>query len=310
MSEGTQEALTELLRGLDQAGYRFTTTSPATHERYLAKRKGDEARDLRDIFGWSLPFSSELLPSELVKALEAAGALETAHGRFKSKVRVSTIGTALFVHSAFPTGGKNDVFFGPDTYRFIRFIQANVTPSEDSLRIVEIGAGTGAGALAAAALLPNARVTLSDINPAALRHAAANAAHARVEVELVEGSGLDAVDGGMDLVLANPPYVMDEEDRAYRDGGGMLGAQLSLDWTLSAARRLSPGGRMLLYTGVAIEAGADHLREALEEQLPPLGCTLAYEELDPDVFGEELEKPPYREVERIAVIGATITRAS
>ena len=36
--------------------------------------------------------------------------------------------------------------------------------------------------------------------------------------------------------------------------------------------------------------------------------TLRYEELDPDIFGEELETPAYRDVERIALVSAVITR--
>ena len=40
------------------------------------------------------------------------------------------------------------------------------------------------------------------------------------------------------------------------------------------------------------------------------GCTMAYREIDPDVFGEELERPAYRDVERIAAIGAVFRRAA
>jgi hypothetical protein len=89
----------------------------------------------------------------------------------------------------------------------------------------------------------------------------------------------------------------------------MHGARISFDWTLSAAERLAPGGRVLLYTGVAIVDGRDEFREALEAALPDLGCTVRYRELDPDVFGEELEKPAYRQVERIAAIGAVVERS-
>jgi hypothetical protein len=35
----------------------------------------------------------------------------------------------------------------------------------------------------------------------------------------------------------------------------------------------------------------------------------SYEEIDPDVFGEELEHPPYDRVDRIAVVVATIDGA-
>ncbi len=127
--------------------------------------------------------------------------------------------------------------------------------------------------------------------------------------ELVESPGLDHVKGEFDLVVANPPYIMDENDRAYRDGGGMHGAQLSLDWALAAAKRLQPGGHMIHYTGVAIVEGKDEFRATLERELPALGCSLRYRELDPDIFGEELDKPPYRDVERIAAVGAIIAKA-
>lgn len=175
-------------------------------------------------------------------------------------------------------------------------------------RLVDIGAGSGAGGIAAADLFAGARITLTDLNQQALRACRINARHAGVEAEIVESRSLDGVAGAFDLAIANPPYIMDEGSRTYRDGGGMLGARLSLDWTLDAARRLEPGGHMLLYTGVAIVDGRDGLREAMEGELPRLGCSLRYGEIDPDIFGEELDEPPYREVERIAAVGAVIRR--
>ena len=119
---------------------------------------------------------------------------------------------------------------------------------------------------------------------------------------------MKAVEPGFDLAIANPPFIIDEDGPAYRAGGGMHGAELSLAWALGAAEKLAPGGRFLLYTGSAIVAGRDALREALEQQLPALGCTLRYREIDPDIFGEELEKPAYADVERIAAVGAVIVK--
>jgi hypothetical protein len=88
----------------------------------------------------------------------------------------------------------------------------------------------------------------------------------------------------------------------------MHGGRLSLDLALAAAERLAPGGRLILYTGAAIVDGRDELKEALEPALAERGCSLRYRELDPDVFGEELEKPPYHDVERIAVVGAVAVK--
>jgi methylase of polypeptide subunit release factors len=266
------------------------------------------ARSLRDIFGWSLPFAPDLLGGEMLERLERAGLIESGDGLLKSRVRVSRVHGKLFVHSAYPTDEEDAVFLGPDTYRFADFVRDELARLPGVRRLVDIGAGAGVGGITAAPLVPGARLTLLDINSAALRIASVNARHSGLEVELVEGESIADVSGLVDVAIANPPYIMDEDDRAYRDGGGMHGAQMSLDWALAAAQRLEPGGRMLLYTGVAIVDGRDALREALERQLPPFGCSLRYREIDPDIFGEELEKPAYSDVERIAAVGAVIVR--
>jgi methylase of polypeptide subunit release factors len=302
-----QAALAALLSHLQALDYRFVPPTPATQKRVLARPDRQVARSVRDVFGWSLPFAPDLLPPSLFAALEAGGGLEPQGNLFKSKLRVSSLDGRLFLHSAYPTSDEQSVFLGPDSYRFVAFVQSEL--ARNGVRsLVDVGAGSGVGGLMAAALLPDAKVILIDANPEALRLAAVNAHHAGVPVELVQGCGTEDVPDGVDIVLANPPYMMDEEGRTYRDGGDMHGARISLDWTLAAAARLAPGGRVLLYTGVAIVDGRDELREALADQLPALGCTLRYRELDPDVFGEELVKPAYAEVERIAAIGAVVER--
>lgn len=294
---------------LRSQGYSFVAPTPATHERVIARPGMEHARDLRGIFGWSLPFEPSLLAPEMLDLLRRADAIEQAGDLLKSRVRVASIGANLFLHSAFPTDTQDAVFLGPDTYRFVDFLRSELPRAGQVRRLVDIGAGAGMGAISAAAFVPGARLTLVDVNPAALRLAAVNARHAGVDVELIEGDGIDAVSGLIDLAIANPPFMMDEGERSYRDGGGMHGARLSFDWAIAAAKRLEPGGRMLLYTGVAIVDGRDELREALERELPALGCTLRYREIDPDIFGEELVQPSYHAVERIAAIGAVIEAA-
>jgi hypothetical protein len=64
---------------------------------------------------------------------------------------------------------------------------------------------------------------------------------------------------------------------------------------------------LLLYTGAAIVAGRDPLREALETVCSNAGASFSYQELDPDVFGEQLAAPGYEDVERIAAVGLTAT---
>jgi methylase of polypeptide subunit release factors len=304
VSEG-DGALADLLRRLKALDYDFVTVTPATHARIVARPDKQRARTLRDIFGWSLPFARETLPAEIFALLEQAGAVERTGGGHRSRVRVSRVGAHLFLHSAFPTDGKDAVFLGPDTSRFVRFITAELARRPPVARLVDMGAGSGAGAICAAALLPHARLTLVDTNPEALRLARINAEAAGVEVETLLAGSVEAVEGGFDLLIANPPYLMDAGSRAYRDGGGMNGAALALEWALAGARR----GDVLLYTGAAIVDGEDALRAALAAAMPALGKTLRYEEHDPDVFGEELDAPSYQGVERIAAVGAVITSA-
>src|SRR5690606_25031314 len=173
-------------------------------------------------------------------------------------------------------------------------------------RVVDLGAGSGAGGIAVQRLAPSASITLVDTNPDALRLAAVNARAAGIEVELVRAS---AVPAGADLVIANPPYMMDEGSRTYRDGGEeTLGGDVALAWAGDALDRLAPGGTLLLYTGVAFAGGRAPFLHALEQLAARRGATLHGEEIDPDVFGEELAKPAYARVERIAATGFRLDR--
>ena len=301
-------ALAALLDRLERLGYDFVAPTPATHMLVVARAEMTEARNLRDVFGWSLPFTGAALPPDLLDLLARGGALAEEGGRFRSRVRVSRVAGLLLLHGAYPTDRPDSVFLGPDTYRFVHFLEAELPRALRPGRIVDMGAGAGAGGLVAARRFPEASVVLVDANAEALRLARINAAAAGIAVETLLGRSLDDVPGAFDLVVANPPFMIDEGGPLYRDGGDMLGARLSLDWALAAARRLPPAGRILLYTGSAIVAGRDGLREALARDLDPLACTFDYRELDPDIFGEQLALPGYRAVERIAAIGAVICR--
>ena len=244
----------------------------------------------------------------MLAALRLGGLVEPAGRRLKASVRVASVRGRLFLHSAYPTMQENAVFLGPDTLRFVDFAWREMQAGPPPRHVVDLGAGAGVGGIVVKAGAPDARLTLVDVNPAALACARVNAGHAGVSVDLVCSAGLQDVEDGFDLVLANPPFIMDDDRRRYRHGGGLHGAQVSLDWVLQAAARLPPGGRLLMYTGSAIVDGADPLAERLATELPPLGCDLRYREIDPDIFGEELERPGYADVERIAAVGLVVTR--
>ena len=297
-------ALLDLLSALKARSYSVITPTPATHARVVARKS--EAEDLRDVLGWSLPFRREALDTEIFALLDRAGAL-TQHGDlYASQLRVSSLDDLLFLHSAYPTTERDSVFFGPDSYRFASFLRAELPKLGPRKRIVDLGAGSGVGGLVAAQISPAAQVTLADMNAEALRLASVNAAFAGVEAEIVESNGLNGVAGEIDCVIANPPYIADPAARSYRDGGGLHGGEVSLAWAKQAAERLAPGGALLLYTGSAIVNGADKLKDALFGALS--GYALNHRELDPDVFGEELEREAYKNVERIALVALTAVK--
>jgi methylase of polypeptide subunit release factors len=307
-SSKKEAAALRMLVALEALGYAFVTVTPETHKRVVARRGMARAWDLRGVFGWSLAFGEEVLPPEILTAMKDGDLLEACGAGWKSKVRVSTVAGRLFLHSAFPTDAPDSVFLGPDSLRFADFLRAELADAAPTRRLVDIGAGAGVGGIVAAPLARAAAVELVDVNEKALAFARVNAAHAGLKAETYESDGVQGVAPGFDLAIANPPFIIDEDGPAYRAGGGLHGAEVSLDWALGAATKLAPGGRLLLYTGSAIVAGRDGLREALEERLPALGCRLRYREIDPDIFGEELAKPAYAEVERIAAVGAVIAR--
>src|SRR5215207_8891358 len=123
--ESRDQALLDLGRELRSGGYRFTTVTPASHNRVNQRRGNEVAKSLECVFGWSRPFRAGALPKRTLSLLEEAGELESRDGFLHSKVRFSTLGPQLFVHSAFPTEQGDAVFFGPDTYRFARALMGS-----------------------------------------------------------------------------------------------------------------------------------------------------------------------------------------
>ncbi|MBC7224049.1 MAG: peptide chain release factor N(5)-glutamine methyltransferase [Anaerolineae bacterium] len=128
--------------------------------------------------------------------------------------------------------------------------------------LADVGTGSGAVAVALARELPYARVWATDTSPEALWVAQANARRYGVahRIRVVQGEWLAPVQGPVDAIVSNPPYVpsgvLDRlapeiaryEPRRALDGGpdGLAAYRQLLP---QAARALSPGGAIFLEVG-------------------------------------------------------------
>ncbi len=304
-SDGSaHHALLALGRLLNSYGYRHTAISAASHQR-VVQRRGPAAgapASLRDIFGLSARFSADDLDPRIWNAMNEAGILRREGGGWRSKLRVASADGRLFFHSAYPTLEDDAVFFGPDSYRFLRALRPALAHGPVR-RAVELGCGAGAGAVAIARHWPQAQVLAVDLNENAVTLAAVNADLAGAHrVRTVHGDLLSEVEGDFDLIVAHPPYLLDPLGRPLRHGGGAHGEQRSFDIVQAALGRLAPGGRLLLYTGVAMSDGADPLLGRLAGLLNVPGLRWRYEEIDPDIHGEELAEAGYEDADRIAAV--------
>jgi release factor glutamine methyltransferase len=123
-----------------------------------------------------------------------------------------------------------------------------------SPRVLDVGTGTGAIALAIADEHPGARVTAIDVSPDALALARENIARTGVGVDLVEQN----LTGGLgkaeyDLVVSNPPYVTEEEwetlqpeVRDWEPRLAIVGEDHTDEIADHARDALRPGGHVVL----------------------------------------------------------------
>ena len=304
MTTPHSHALLALGRYLRAQDYRFITVTPATHRRINRRPGNERSADLRGIFGWSRPFADSDVAPELLALMREAGILVSEGSLLRSTLRASTLGEMLVFHSAYPTSDDDAVFFGPDTYRFVGTMErAFPWLGSGPVRAIDLCCGGGAGALAIARAFPHADVMATDINTRALALTVVNTQLAGVHnLTACRSDMFNEVEGDFDLVVSNPPFILDPSELPYRHGGGMRGAALSVRIVKESLARLRPGGCLMLYTGVAIAGPADDFLETIRPELDALCDHWKYDELDPDIFGGQLGEAGYEDVERIAAV--------
>jgi release factor glutamine methyltransferase len=140
--------------------------------------------------------------------------------------------------------------------KVLELVRGGRAPSPaDVLRIVDVGAGSGCIALALAKELPHAEIHATEISPAALEIARANAARLQLE-DRVRFHQTDLLHGiepaEFDLVVSNPPYVGESEEdqvqlevRKYEPRNAVFGGATGLE----VIERLIPQSRKSLKPG-------------------------------------------------------------
>jgi release factor glutamine methyltransferase len=124
----------------------------------------------------------------------------------------------------------------------------------DEPRVLDVGTGSGAIALALADEHPGAHVTGLDVSADALAVARENAARIGLAVELVQGDLFDGLPAGpWDLVVSNPPYVLPgdidalaPEVRDWEPRAALVGEGATEAVAAGARAVLRPGGALVV----------------------------------------------------------------
>jgi release factor glutamine methyltransferase len=158
----------------------------------------------------------------------------------------------------------------PETEVLVERCLAHLDPLGEP-RVLDVGVGSGAIALAIAAEHPGSSVLAVDRSPDALAAAAENLAQSSADgrVALRHSDLLEGLFGPFDLVVSNPPYVAPEEYEAlqpeirlYEPRDALVGVGVGADIARAARGLLVSGGWLVLECG---DGQADELALDLEE---------------------------------------------
>jgi release factor glutamine methyltransferase len=160
----------------------------------------------------------------------------------------------------------------PETERLAELSLERLRVMPGSPRVLDLGCGTGAIALSIKSEQPRANVLASDINPEAVKLTLENATRLNLEIEVIEASLFDGIEGKFDLIVSNPPYLPDLdaehlEPEVQREPASALfsghdGLDLARTLVRTARERLGPSGWLLLELD---PRNAPTMRQALED---------------------------------------------
>ncbi|MBI3429435.1 MAG: peptide chain release factor N(5)-glutamine methyltransferase [Actinobacteria bacterium] len=147
----------------------------------------------------------------------------------------------------------------PETELLVESVLTHLKSSNGPTSVIDLGAGSGAIALAIATEVPNSHVIAVENDPEALIWLRKNCENADVEVRIVAEDVATALDGvRADLVVANPPYIPNDQmlpkevvnhEPHVALFGGSDGMEIPRVFIDAAARLLKPGGLFVIEHG-------------------------------------------------------------
>src|SRR5215472_13194993 len=155
----------------------------------------------------------------------------------------------------------------------LEIVNSEIRDPQANLRVVDVGTGSGAIALALAKELPQAEIHATDLSPTALEIARANAARHQLgeRIHFHQTDLLTGLTPPFDIVVSNPPYVGEsEEDQVQLEVrkfeprsavfAGPIGTEVIARLVPEANSFLRPGGWLLIEISVTI---AESVRQLL-----------------------------------------------
>jgi release factor glutamine methyltransferase len=147
----------------------------------------------------------------------------------------------------------------PETELLVELALERISVDEPG-RVLELGTGSGAIAVALANERPGLAIVATDVSEAALALARRNARDHGAEIDFVLSDWFDALaPGQFDLIVSNPPYVPAEDAHLEREDlrfeprlalvGGEDGLACIREIATGAQNRLRPGGSLLMEHG-------------------------------------------------------------
>ena len=148
----------------------------------------------------------------------------------------------------------------PDTELLID-LSLELIPTNQPCKVIDLGTGSGIIAVTLAAERPQAHISATDISPAALQLAQANAAKHNVQaIQFYQSNWFDSIPAGkFDLIVSNPPYLAEDDehlqqgDLRFEPKTALIAAQQGLGdirtIATTACDKLENGGFLLVEHG-------------------------------------------------------------